>query len=147
MPTSQTTLLSKPEGESRLRRPTLAYVTKRARQQAYNFMVSEFKKGGISQSTLARRMGRGADQISRLLRGPSNVGVDTLATFLFAASGGLLTYGVTFPFGAPEGFVTEETKSNVIELHSDKSRPQSTPMPPGITVALSDTTTLEFMAA
>ena len=97
MTTSPTTLLSKPEGDTKLRRPTLAYVMKRGRQQAYNLIVSEFKKSGISQATLARRLGKGTDQVSRLLRRPSNIEIDTLAAVLFALTGGLVTYDQVCP--------------------------------------------------
>jgi len=129
MTTSRTTFLSKPSGDSPVKRATLAYVLARGRQQAFNLIVSEFKKSGISQAVLARRLGKGTDQISRLLRRPSNLEIDTLTAVVFALSGAAPRYGLDFP-STPKREVdiaaptqSQATSNNVVQVPQGWTEP------------------------
>jgi hypothetical protein len=74
----------------KISRGTLAYVRTRVRQWAYNLIVDEFKKSGITQAELSRRLDKTPDVISRLLSRPSNIEMDTFSCVVFAISGGSL---------------------------------------------------------
>jgi hypothetical protein len=69
--------------------------------RAYDTIIAEFQKSGISQKTLAKRTGLGTDRISKLLSGPGNWTFDTQSILLFAISGGEPTEGVDYPLEAP----------------------------------------------
>ena len=122
MLTSQTSFLSKPAGDERIPEPTLAYIRARSRQKSYDLIVRELKNSGISQATLARRLRKGTDQISRLLRRPGNWELDTLSEALFAVTGGSLTCDVSYPARKSELFVdrTGSTVSNLLEMRQLK---------------------------
>jgi hypothetical protein len=101
MPISQTTTLSKPSDDNRVPVETYAYFRARAKRFAYELAIREFKKSNITKATLARRLGKGADRVSKMLAGPGNWTIDTLADLLFATAGGFPTFGVTYPLDKP----------------------------------------------
>src|SRR6266850_1150188 len=93
--------LSKPvEGEP-LRGPTLVYFRARHRMKLYSLVLGEFKKSGISQAELCRRLRKGPAQISRLLGGPGNWSLDTVSDLLFAISGAEPAYELRYPLDKP----------------------------------------------
>jgi len=102
MSTSQTTGLSEPVGTDKISVGTLGYVRARHRQRQYDLLVREFKKSGITQADLARRLGKSPEVVSRLLARPSNLGADTFADLLFAISGAVVKMEITHPFAAVE---------------------------------------------
>lgn len=73
---------------------TLSYINARIRRRAYNLVVREFKRSGITQATLARRWGKSADQVSRFLARPGNWELNTLTEALFVISGAIPSFGV-----------------------------------------------------
>lgn len=101
MPTFQTTTLSEPSGDNRVPVETYAYFRARAKRFAYELAIKEFKKSNITKATLARRLGKGADRVSKMLAGPGNWTIDTLVDLLFAATGGFPTFGVSYPLDKP----------------------------------------------
>jgi hypothetical protein len=101
MPTSQTTLLSKPSGDKTVPFHTYSYFRARAKRGAYEVAIREFQKSKLTKATLARRLGKGADRVSKMLAGPGNWTIDTLADLLFAISGGVPTFGVSYPLERP----------------------------------------------
>lgn len=102
MNTSQTTsFLTKPSGDDRVPDTTFAYMNTRRRLRAYDTVIAEFKRSGITQTTLAKRTGLGTDRISKLLSGPGNWTLDTQSMLLFAISGGEPVEGVDHPLEAP----------------------------------------------
>jgi hypothetical protein len=101
MRTSPTSILSKPTGDDLIPIDTLSYFRARAKRFAYELVIREFVKSGITKATLARRLGKGADRVSKMLAGPGNWTIDTLAELLFAISAGVPTYGVTYPLDRP----------------------------------------------
>lgn len=98
MSTSPTSsLLAEPLGDAKIEKGTLSYFNARNRYSAYETVISEFRKSGISQATLARRLGKGNDSISRLLSGSGNWTMDTFSSLLFAISGAEVEYKLRRP--------------------------------------------------
>jgi hypothetical protein len=102
MSTSQTTGLSKPTGSTKISLGTLGYICARNRQRAYDLVIKEFKKSGLTQADLARRLDKGAEVISRLLSRPRNWELDTFSELLFAISGAVVTYSLAYPLAAQD---------------------------------------------
>jgi plasmid maintenance system antidote protein VapI len=88
MSTSPTSFLSSPKTGERILPETLGYMRARAKRRAYDMVIREFKKSGIKKAELARRLGIGADRVSKMLGGPGNWTISTVADLLFAISGG-----------------------------------------------------------
>jgi hypothetical protein len=101
MTTSATIGLSKPTRSDKISLGTLGYVRARNRQRAYDLVVRELKKSGITQAELARRMGKAPEVVSRLLSRPRNWELDTFADLLFAISGAVPTFGAGHPLDGP----------------------------------------------
>jgi hypothetical protein len=97
MPTSRATFLSKPVDGQKVLPETYAYMTARAKRRAYNLVIREFKKSGISKAELARRLGKGADRVSKMLAGPGNWTIATVAELLFAICGAEPEWDLSFP--------------------------------------------------
>ena len=100
MSTSRNPLMpSKPTGNDPIPRRSLGFARALSKHALFTFLRTEFKKSGLSQKDLADRLGgKDAATISRILATPSNLETDTAADFLFAISGGVLKYDVTYPF-------------------------------------------------
>ena len=73
------------------------YFQARNKRRAYSIVMDEFKKSGISQATLARRMRKKPDVVCRLLSGPGNWGLDTFSDLLLAISGAAPIFGKEYP--------------------------------------------------
>lgn len=97
MTTYQTTFLSEPTDDKRILPETLAYMRSRAKRRAYDLVIKEFKKSGLTKAQLARRLGKGADRISKMLGGPNNWTIETVSDLLFAISAGEMAYRVEHP--------------------------------------------------
>jgi hypothetical protein len=101
MPTSQTSLLSKPVGDDPIPLGTLGYFRARTKQRMYNLVLREFKKSGVSKADLARRLRKTAAQMSRTFGGPGNWTLDTVSDLLFAIGGGELASSISYPLEKP----------------------------------------------
>lgn len=88
MTISQTSFLSKPKDGERILPETLGYMRARAKRRAYDMVIREFKKSGIKKAELARRLGVGADRVSKILGGPGNWTISTVADLLLAICAG-----------------------------------------------------------
>ena len=97
----KTSTLSKPTSEERIPIGTLAYFRSRNRWRLYDLVISEFQKSGISKATLARRLGKRPEVVTRLLGAPGNWSEDTVSDLLFAISGAEPNYGVQYPLSGP----------------------------------------------
>jgi hypothetical protein len=97
MTTLPTSKLSEPAGSSKISIGTLGYIRARIRQRAYDVVIRELKKSGITQADLARRLGKGQDVISRLLSRPRNWELDTFSDLLFGISGAVPTFTAEHP--------------------------------------------------
>jgi hypothetical protein len=97
MSTSPLITQFKPTGSNKISRGTLGYICARARQWAYNLLIVEFKKSGVSQADFGRRLNRSPEVISRMLNRPGNWELDTFSAAVFALTGGILTFAVRYP--------------------------------------------------
>lgn len=82
-------LLSNPKGDDRLSERALTYVATLTRLELHEIVLDAFERAGITQATLAKRLGKRPEQVSRLLGGPGNWTIDTVAELLFAIDGSL----------------------------------------------------------
>src|SRR5208282_4731873 len=80
---------------------TFDYIRTRNRMNIFSIVQKEFRKSGISQVELAARMGKRADRVCRLLGAPGNWTADTASDLVFAISGGVVAYSVSYPLDAP----------------------------------------------
>jgi len=126
MSASQITGLSKPTAADKISLGDLGYVNARNRQRAYNLVIKEFKKSGLTQAALAARLGKNADVVCRLLGRPRNWELDTFSSLLFAISGAVPTYDVIYPLGKSDNelfpekptfhFKSETTTSHMVRI-------------------------------
>ncbi len=79
MSISRASTLSEPAGTDEVAAGTLAYFRARLKQRIYSLAIKEFKKSGLSQADLARRLGKEPAQVSRLLSGPGNLTLETVS--------------------------------------------------------------------
>lgn len=117
MSTSQTTGLSEPIGADKISVGTLGYIRARHRQRAYDLVIKEFKKSGITQADLARRLGKSPEVISRLLARPTNWEADTFSDLLFAISGAIASYRAEYPLS-----------QRIQEIPAEQIKPVSAPI-------------------
>ena len=101
MSTSPTTRLSKPSEGERVPPETFGYLRARAKRKAYDLVMKEFEKSRISKAELARRLGKGADRVSRMLGGPGNWTLATMSDLLFAITAGVPSFNVDYPLDKP----------------------------------------------
>lgn len=78
------TLTSTPDRKPLKRIPpsSLAYLSQRARNNCYHFVMKRFEASGLSKADLGRRIGKGQDQINHVLASPGNWTIRTLAELL-----------------------------------------------------------------
>ena len=93
--------LSKPVPETRIPETTLDYIRTHNRMGLFSLVQNEFRNSGITQTELAVRMGKGTDRICRLLGAPGNWTADTASDLVFAISGGVIKYTVSYPSNEP----------------------------------------------
>lgn len=102
-------MLSEPTGDERVDPATLAYFQVRNRGRLYDLVLHEFEKSGISQATLARRLGKRPELVSRFLASPGNWENDSVSDYLFAISGGEPAYSTAHPLReAPRNYTQPE---------------------------------------
>lgn len=65
---------------------TQAYVTQRAKNAFYDYVLERFLVSGISRSDLARRLGKEPARVTRLLSNPGNWTIETISELLAAIS-------------------------------------------------------------
>lgn len=106
---------------------TRAYFRARAKNRLYELVMSEFQKAvedeGLTQVKLARRMGRRADAVNRLLGSPGNWEVDTVSDLLLGIAGKELDATASSPEERP--------------AHNSRSRdlgPSEAPKSSGLTI-------------
>lgn len=90
-------ILCRPEGDHKIASSTLAYFRARNRNQIYDLVMNEFAKSGVSQAVLARRLGKGTDQVCRWLGAPGNWTLDSVSDLLFVISGAEPKYEIRYP--------------------------------------------------
>jgi hypothetical protein len=139
MTTSPTPILSKPQGEEQISLEAFAYMRARAKRRAYDLVMEEFRRSGLTKIQLARRLfgsNKGADRVSRMLGGPGNWTIKTLSDLLFAISGAEPTYGVAYPLDKAKRNFTgynkfqadHETFSTVVDVKISTHEQNDTPL-------------------
>jgi hypothetical protein len=93
--------LSSPADDVRVPEGTFVYFRERNRYRIFEVLLAEFLKSGISQATLARRLGRRPEVVNRILSAPGNPTLDTISDFMFAMSGAEIAYSVEYPLNQP----------------------------------------------
>jgi hypothetical protein len=96
MSTSQTAWFTKPTGDNKISLGVFGYINARIRQRAYDIVIREFKKSGITQAQLCRRWGKTPDYVSRFLSRPGNWEINTFAEALFSISGAIPSYTIYY---------------------------------------------------
>ena len=97
MSTSRATMPSEPRGADKIPAWTLSYFRARLKQRIYSVIIKEFKKSGLSQADLGRRLDMEPAQLSRMLSGPGNLTSDSVSDLLFAISGAELGLSIEHP--------------------------------------------------
>jgi hypothetical protein len=82
-------LLSEPHGDVPISERALAYVGTTTKMEFFDLVLRAFEEANISQATLAKRLGKRPEQISRLLGAPGNWTIETAGELLFAIDGSL----------------------------------------------------------
>jgi hypothetical protein len=109
MTTSHTMWLTKPEGDEKVSLGTFGYINARIRQRAYDVIIREFKRSGLTQEKLCCRWGKTPDYVSKILARPSNLELNTFSEALFAISGAIPMFNLAYPL---------EQKIAVVQLPS-----------------------------
>jgi transcriptional regulator with XRE-family HTH domain len=112
MSTSQNFSLSKPALDESIPVPTLAYFRARQRRKLHSIVLAEFKKSGITQADLCRRLRKEPAQISRILGSPGNWRLDTVSDLLFAISAAELNLSVEYPLAEHQLETLETREAN-----------------------------------
>jgi transcriptional regulator with XRE-family HTH domain len=100
MTTSPTSTLSEPKGADKVPLSTLAYFRARLKHRIYSVIVKEFKRSGLTQADLGRRLNMEPAQLSRLLSGPGNLTLETVSDLLFTISAAELSLSTAYPLAA-----------------------------------------------
>lgn len=95
---SPNSILSEPTGSDQIPIGTLGYMRARNKHRIYSLVIDEFRRSGISQADLARRLGKtNQDGICRWLAAPGNWTLNTVSDLLFAISGAEAAYALNHP--------------------------------------------------
>lgn len=90
-------ILAEPKGDDAISHKSLAYASEAARTQLYDLVLRVCDEAGVTNATLAKRLGKDPAQISRLLGASGNWTIDTAAQLLFGANGSLLEASCFLP--------------------------------------------------
>jgi hypothetical protein len=127
MTTSQQTFtLSKPVGDDPVPAGTLGYFRARNKQKVYGLVLKEFKKSGLSQADLARRLRKAPEVVCRLLGSPGNWTLDTVSDFLFAISAAEPKYDLMYPLD--KSLPQRHAGSPVMKAAAPPGAPMKRPM-------------------
>lgn len=86
----QTFMLSKPKGVEPIPLGIQSFVSENLKNDCYHLVLDAFKKSGLSQAELAKKIGKDKALINRQLSTPSNWTIDTVAKLLFAINGNIV---------------------------------------------------------
>lgn len=124
MTISATPLLSEVLGDSPIPEEKLFYFRVRLKQRLYSFLLSKFSElsqdKNFNKASLARRLGKRPEQITRWLRSPGNLELDTLSDLLLGMKKELLFNASSIELG----MVTLEK-----ELWTPKTKAEVSPLP------------------
>ena len=89
------------ENDERIPGSLQAYMRGRTKSRVYDMVLKEFEKSNLTQTQLAKRMGRRQDVLCRLLGSPGNWTLDTVSDLLFAISAAELGCTLEYPLEQP----------------------------------------------
>ena len=98
MSISRASWLTFPQGDDKISQGIFGYLTARVRQRAYDVVIREFKRSGLSKAALARRWDKDPAVVTRFLARPGNWEIDTYTEALFAISGSIPNVGADHLF-------------------------------------------------
>lgn len=99
---------------NRINAGALAYMRERHRNHVYSLVLDEFERSGINQATLAARLGKAPEIISRWLSGPGNWTLDTESDLLFAISGAEPRCALGFPLSEQSATVQSVSSTSYV---------------------------------
>lgn len=102
-------ILSKPQGTDTIPPGMFAYVGQKLKNDFYHFVLTAFNESQISQADLAKKIGIDKGQLNRLLSGPGNWTMDTVAKILFAINGHIIVPSGIAVDGRPPSNMTKPT--------------------------------------
>lgn len=97
MTTSQTTTQAKKQRMKMISRGEFAYICSRNQFAAHDLLIRAIKESGLTQKQLSELTGIDEASISRLLRRPRNIELNTLSKLFYAACGAALNLSASFP--------------------------------------------------
>lgn len=97
MNTSAISTYSRPENLRQIPDTEFAYICARNQHQAHNLLMKQIKQSGYTQKQIAKITGIDEAALSRLLRRPRNVEINTISKILYAVSGAALGLSPSFP--------------------------------------------------
>jgi hypothetical protein len=109
----QTGGLLEPAGTDKISQGTLGYICTRNRQRQYDLVIREFKKSGLTQAVLARRLGKSPEVVNRLLARPGNWEADTFAELMFGISGAVPGYRADYPLRRAETTASQQAAGSI----------------------------------
>ena len=127
MSTLVTTTLYEPQGANKIPLSALAYFRARLKQRIYNLVIREFKKSGLSQADLVRRLGKEPAQLSRLFAGPGNLTLETVSDVLYATNAAELELSISYPLSAKTRTITIDPSR--IDLPKPVTESEGPPIP------------------
>jgi hypothetical protein len=128
MPTYQTFTLSEPSDSDKISASVLAYFQERNRNRIHEIVLTEFIKSGITQTSLASRLGQKPARVSKLLGAPGNWTLDTVSDLLFSISGAEASYSISYPiqnpvrnYSSPDWVITHSGNTATVNASSSSS--------------------------
>ena len=100
MSTSRTSTKPESTQAERISEPDLAYMRTRNKHRLYSMVMAEFKRSGLRQADLAKKLHKKPEVICRLLANPGNWQIDTVSDLLYAISNAELRYNLYYPLEA-----------------------------------------------
>ena len=125
----ETLLSADSESRGRISPKALAYLAERARNNCYDYVLRRFRRSGLTQADLARRMGKDPAQINRALASSGNWTIGTIAELLAAISEEeFIPSSVSLKGRSPRNFTQADLLARLAE--GDEVRQVEEPVPP-----------------
>lgn len=97
MTTLRTSIPNRAEEREKISRGEFSYVCTRNQLHAHDLLLRAFRESGLTQKQLAERAGIDEATLSRLMRRPQNVEINTLSKLIYAALGASIRLNAELP--------------------------------------------------
>jgi len=101
---------------------TMGFISARNRQQAFNLLVSEFKKSGLTERQLAAKTKMAPEVISRILKRPRNLEFDTFSKLIYGICGSAISLSKSFPATSLSSRHAIEYSGGITSVKSQRER-------------------------